>query len=61
MVEYIGMQNLINAVKSKTGLRDGKRLFGFKGTSSLFPIFCTKICLAKLTRTNQAQSEFLSG
>ncbi|KAJ3692111.1 hypothetical protein LUZ60_012461 [Juncus effusus] len=29
-VEYIGMQNLINAVTNKVGLRDGKLLFGFE-------------------------------
>jgi hypothetical protein len=31
MVEYIGMQNLINAIKSSVGLSEGKLLFGFKG------------------------------
>jgi len=36
MVEYIGMQNLINAVKSRTGHRDGKLLFGLKGFYSHF-------------------------
>ncbi|RWR96305.1 NADH:ubiquinone oxidoreductase intermediate-associated protein 30 [Cinnamomum micranthum f. kanehirae] len=30
MVEYIGMKNLINAVKRSVGLRDGKLLFGFE-------------------------------
>ncbi|XP_042515344.1 uncharacterized protein LOC122089711 [Macadamia integrifolia] len=30
MVEYIGMQNLINAVKTCVGLRNGKLLFGFE-------------------------------
>ncbi|KAJ0977375.1 hypothetical protein J5N97_012849 [Dioscorea zingiberensis] len=30
-VEYIGMKNLINAVKNSTGQLDGKLLFGFKG------------------------------
>ncbi|URE48808.1 Complex I intermediate-associated protein 30 (CIA30) [Musa troglodytarum] len=30
-VEYIGMQNLINAVKNNVGLQDGELLFGFKG------------------------------
>lgn len=30
MVEYIGMKNLINAVKKNVGLRDGKLLFGFE-------------------------------
>ncbi|XP_064986256.1 protein HIGH CHLOROPHYLL FLUORESCENCE PHENOTYPE 173, chloroplastic-like [Musa acuminata AAA Group] len=30
-VEYIGMQNLINAVKNSVGLQDGELLFGFKG------------------------------
>ncbi|CAL9125957.1 unnamed protein product [Musa acuminata var. zebrina] len=29
-VEYVGMQNLINAVKNSIGLQDGKLLFGFK-------------------------------
>jgi hypothetical protein len=32
MVEYIGMKNLINAVKGSVGLRKGKLLFGFEGT-----------------------------
>lgn len=32
LVEFIGMQNLINAVKASVGLRDGKLLFGFEGT-----------------------------
>lgn len=31
MVEYIGMKNLINAVKESAGLRSGKLLFGFEG------------------------------
>lgn len=31
-VEYIGMKNLINAVKGSVGLRNGKLLFGFEGT-----------------------------
>ncbi|XP_059436014.1 protein HIGH CHLOROPHYLL FLUORESCENCE PHENOTYPE 173, chloroplastic-like [Corylus avellana] len=30
MVEYIGMKNLINAVKGSVGLRKGKLLFGFE-------------------------------
>ncbi|KAL5989730.1 hypothetical protein ACLOJK_010624 [Asimina triloba] len=30
MVEYVGMKNLINAVKSNVGLQDGKLLFGFE-------------------------------
>lgn len=30
-VEYIGMKNLINAVKNSTGQLDGKLLFGFSG------------------------------
>ncbi|KAK6264578.1 hypothetical protein SCA6_020012 [Theobroma cacao] len=34
MVEYIGMKNLINAVKESVGLRSGKLLFGFEGQSS---------------------------
>ncbi|GFZ06158.1 NAD(P)-binding Rossmann-fold superfamily protein [Actinidia rufa] len=34
MVEYIGMKNLINAVKGSIGLRSGKLLFGFEGNSS---------------------------
>ncbi|PKA51667.1 Uncharacterized protein AXF42_Ash003034 [Apostasia shenzhenica] len=33
-VEFIGMQNLINAVKSNVGLYDGKLLFGLKGNLS---------------------------
>ncbi|KAJ1691018.1 hypothetical protein LUZ63_015173 [Rhynchospora breviuscula] len=33
-VEYLGMQNLVNAVKNSVGLRDGKLLFGFKGNLS---------------------------
>ncbi|KAM3251268.1 protein HIGH CHLOROPHYLL FLUORESCENCE PHENOTYPE, chloroplastic isoform X1 [Capsicum annuum] len=33
MVEYIGMKNLINAVKENVGLRTGKLLFGFEGDS----------------------------
>jgi hypothetical protein len=32
MVEYIGMKNLINAVKGSVGLRKGKLPFGFEGT-----------------------------
>lgn len=31
MVEYIGMKNLINAVKESVGLRNGKLVFGFEG------------------------------
>ncbi|KAK1286540.1 hypothetical protein QJS10_CPB20g01701 [Acorus calamus] len=31
MVEYIGMKNLINALKNSVGNRDGKLLFGFEG------------------------------
>lgn len=31
MVEYIGMRNLINAVKKGVGLRNGKVLFGLEG------------------------------
>ncbi|KAK1276844.1 hypothetical protein QJS04_geneDACA023659 [Acorus gramineus] len=31
MVEYIGMKNLINALKNSAGNRDGKLLFGFEG------------------------------
>ncbi|KAL2244755.1 UNVERIFIED_CONTAM: hypothetical protein Sindi_2743700 [Sesamum indicum] len=34
MVEFIGMKNLINAVKENVGLRSGKLVFGFEGTSS---------------------------
>ncbi|KAF6173137.1 hypothetical protein GIB67_028435 [Kingdonia uniflora] len=34
MVEYIGMQNLINAVKTSVGLRNGKLLFGFQDNLS---------------------------
>ncbi|KAG9448199.1 hypothetical protein H6P81_014327 [Aristolochia fimbriata] len=32
-VEYIGMRNLINAVRSSVGLRDGKLLYGLEGNS----------------------------
>lgn len=31
MVEYIGMKNLITAVKKGVGLRHGKLVFGFEG------------------------------
>lgn len=31
MVEFIGMKNLINAVKGTVGLRSGKLIFGFEG------------------------------
>lgn len=31
MVEYIGMKNLINAVKEGVGLRTGKLIYGFEG------------------------------
>ncbi|KAJ1278702.1 hypothetical protein BS78_04G098700 [Paspalum vaginatum] len=34
MVEYIGMQNLINAIKDSVGLSEGKLLFGLKGNVS---------------------------
>ncbi|CAM0946061.1 unnamed protein product [Alopecurus aequalis] len=34
MVEYLGMQNLINAIKNSVGLSEGKLLFGFKGNLS---------------------------
>ncbi|KAF9590630.1 hypothetical protein IFM89_035948, partial [Coptis chinensis] len=30
MVEYIGMQNVINVVKKSVGLQNGKLLFGFQ-------------------------------
>jgi hypothetical protein len=33
MVEYLGMQNLINAVKNSVGLTEGKLLFGGTGKS----------------------------
>ncbi|KAJ8549444.1 hypothetical protein K7X08_033151 [Anisodus acutangulus] len=33
MVEYIGMKNLINAVKENVGLRTGKLVFGYEGNS----------------------------
>ncbi|GAB4831458.1 hypothetical protein Ancab_005474 [Ancistrocladus abbreviatus] len=33
MVDYIGMRNLINAVKWSVGVRNGKLLFGFEGDS----------------------------
>lgn len=32
-VEYIGMKNLINAVKKSVGLRNGELLFGFEGNN----------------------------
>lgn len=31
-VEYIGMKNLLNAVKKSVGLRNGTLIFGFEGT-----------------------------
>ncbi|XP_010686245.2 protein HIGH CHLOROPHYLL FLUORESCENCE PHENOTYPE 173, chloroplastic isoform X1 [Beta vulgaris subsp. vulgaris] len=31
MVEYIGMKNLINALRGNTGLKEGKLLFGLEG------------------------------
>lgn len=31
MVEYIGMKNLITAVKDSVGLHKGKIIFGFEG------------------------------
>ncbi|PIN21436.1 putative dehydrogenase [Handroanthus impetiginosus] len=34
MVEFIGMKNLINAVKETVGLRSGKLVFGFEGNLS---------------------------
>lgn len=34
MVEYIGMKNLMNAVKESVGLRTGKLVFGFEDSSS---------------------------
>ncbi|KAF9587733.1 hypothetical protein IFM89_004710 [Coptis chinensis] len=34
MVEYIGMQNVINAVKKNVGLQNGKLLFGFQDNLS---------------------------
>ncbi|XP_052201356.1 uncharacterized protein LOC127807505 isoform X3 [Diospyros lotus] len=33
-VEFIGMKNLINAVKESVGLRSGKLIYGFEGNSS---------------------------
>ncbi|KAF9613661.1 hypothetical protein IFM89_009549 [Coptis chinensis] len=33
MVEYIGMHNVINAVKKNVSLQNGKLLFGFQGTA----------------------------
>ncbi|XP_015066198.1 uncharacterized protein LOC107011291 isoform X1 [Solanum pennellii] len=33
MVEYVGMKNLINAVKENLGIRTGKLLFGYEGNS----------------------------
>ncbi|XP_050368120.1 protein HIGH CHLOROPHYLL FLUORESCENCE PHENOTYPE 173, chloroplastic [Argentina anserina] len=32
-VEYIGMKNLINALKQSVGLQDGKLLFGYEGNN----------------------------
>lgn len=37
LVEYVGMKNLINAVREKVGLRDGKILFGFQGNVPIGP------------------------
>ncbi|CAI9260669.1 unnamed protein product [Lactuca saligna] len=38
MVEYIGMQNLIKALKDNVGLRSGKLVFGFEdGSSRVLP------------------------
>ncbi|CAK9152633.1 unnamed protein product [Ilex paraguariensis] len=34
MVEYIGMKNLINAVKDSVGLQNGKLVYGFEDNSS---------------------------
>lgn len=34
MVEYLGMQNLLSAIKNSVGLSEGKLLFGFKGNLS---------------------------
>lgn len=31
MVEYIGMRNLINAMKENVALRNGKVIFGLEG------------------------------
>lgn len=47
MVEYLGMRNLINAVKASVGLRNGKLLFGFEGSfySMLFSYQIPFICL----------------
>ena len=33
MVEYIGMQNLIKALEPRVGLKSGKLVFGFEGSS----------------------------
>lgn len=35
MVEYIGMKILINAVKASVGVRSGKLIYGYEGTSLL--------------------------
>lgn len=37
MVEYVGMKNLINAVRDNVGLRDGKVLFGFQDNIPIGP------------------------
>lgn len=34
MVEFVGMKNLINAVKGSVGLRNGKLLFGCEGAKT---------------------------
>lgn len=47
LVEYIGMRNLISAVKGSVGLKEGKLLFGSEGTSlSLLPYdLCDHRCV----------------
>lgn len=37
MVEYIGMKNLLNAVKGSVGLKNGKVIFGIEGILVLLP------------------------
>lgn len=39
MVEYIGMQNLIKALKENLGLKTGKLVFGFEGIMKVYDIF----------------------
>jgi hypothetical protein len=40
-VEFVGMRNLINAVKGSVGLRNGKLLFGCEGAVFMLHIGMT--------------------